>query len=67
MSDCPTPRKQAHTSRDQAVRHVRALQLRRNANQDLHPYRCACGAWHVGHSVVLLRRRIHRALQTGDA
>lgn len=58
---CPTPSKQAHDDRASAVRHVRALR-RVGGSVDLHPYRCPCGAWHVGHSQVSLRRRIHRAL-----
>jgi hypothetical protein len=62
MSRCPTPSKQPHPTCDAAVRHIKALQHKDGA-LDVRPYRCRCGAWHVGHSQPALRKRIRQALR----
>lgn len=66
MTACPTPNKRAHGSETDAWRHANALR-RAGASVDLKPYRCACGAWHVGHSVVSLMQRVRRAKRLGRA
>lgn len=44
---CPTPWKQAHSTRDAA--HAHAYSLRKaKPTIDERPYQCQCGAWHVG-------------------
>jgi hypothetical protein len=45
---CPTPHKIAYTSRDAAQRHVGALYAKDGKVAMVHPYKCKCGAWHVG-------------------
>lgn len=60
---CPTPAKQPHRTESQAWAHVRSLRAERGSSVDVLPYRCECGAWHVGHSKVALDKRIRRALR----
>lgn len=45
---CPTPRKVAYQSRDAAQRHVNSLYSKDGKTAMVHPYKCRCGAWHVG-------------------
>jgi hypothetical protein len=62
---CPTPTKQRHRNRDAAEAAIR--NFRRTAEDllspDLLPYKCECGAWHVGHSKRALDQRIRQALR----
>ena len=59
---CPTPAKVGHPNYDAAVRHM-AFIRRAHRARDLNVYPCSCGAWHVGHSRVLLTKRIRRTLR----
>jgi acetyl esterase/lipase len=60
ITTCPCPSKTAHPTRDAAICHLRRLRAV-GASPDLNVYHCV-GHWHVGRSVVRLRRRIRRAL-----
>lgn len=62
MTACPRPEKVPHKSRGAALTAITSLTAAGRGNPDLQAYRCPCGAWHVGHSSVALRKRIHRAL-----
>ncbi|MGH1563054.1 hypothetical protein [Mumia sp. DW29H23] len=63
MTDCPTPTKRRHRSKDAALAQITSLYSHGRGNPDLNAYRCVCGSWHVGHSSWLLRKRIRRALR----
>lgn len=58
---CPTPGKRRHRSQEEALQHIRSLYTAGRGNPDYRPYRCACGAWHVGHDVRSLTHRIRLA------
>jgi len=63
---CPTPGKVRHPTPQAAAVAMTRLQ-RATGARDLNTYRCPAadgsnGHWHVGHSRVLLSRRIRRAL-----
>lgn len=64
---CPTPEKQSHASKKAAWRHVDSLRHATPVSPDLKPYRCRCGAWHVGHSQASLGFRIREARRRGIA
>lgn len=49
MSACPTPEKHRHRSRIGAVKARDALERDKGIDLALEPYRCPCGAWHLGH------------------
>lgn len=61
MTDCPTPKKVAHSNKSTAAQHQRALEHYRDA-RDLNVYACG-NHWHVGHSRVALSKRIRQALR----
>jgi hypothetical protein len=62
MPECPRPEKIPHRTRWAARAAISALYQAGKGNPDLNAYRCDCGAWHVGHSSVRLRKRIQTAL-----
>lgn len=64
--NCPTPQKVRHTSKTNARKHALNLQAQ-GSSVDLKPYRCTCGAWHVGHSQASLGFRIREARRKGIA
>lgn len=45
---CPTPRKMAYPTRELAQRHVSSLYSKEGRTAMVRPYKCVCGAWHVG-------------------
>ena len=45
---CPTPRKRAHATRKEAEEHVNGLYAKHGKAAAVWPYKCRCGAWHVG-------------------
>lgn len=48
MTDCPTPQKVAHPTRQQADRALgRAWRQGRNAHLPCRAYHCPCGMWHL--------------------
>lgn len=63
---CPATGKVQHATEGAAWAHVRELRRAKGASVDLLPYRCDCGAWHVGHSQVALAKRVRRALRRAD-
>jgi hypothetical protein len=63
VTACPTPDKIRHATEGKAWGHVRELRRVYGARADVVPYRCDCGAWHVGHSQVALSKRIRAALR----
>lgn len=65
MSTCPTPTKIPHATKADALKTLRAMYRTGNGNPDLHAYRCACGAWHLGHDVRHFGKRIKAALRGG--
>lgn len=67
MAECPTPDKVRHASLEDARKHAKALRRFQHASQDVLPYQCVCGTWHIGHSKVNLGKRIHRALYSTAA
>lgn len=52
---CPTPWKVAHPNKIKAFAHMFSLR-RKNGSIDERPYRCRCGAWHVGNRYAPRRR-----------
>ena len=48
VSKCPTPTKIAHPSKAAAQRHAGSLYAREGKAALVKPYKCKCGAWHVG-------------------
>jgi hypothetical protein len=61
---CPSPHKIRHRSRGAAWTALDSLRRSRQGlvSPDLLPYRCVCGAWHIGHDVDALAQRIRTAL-----
>lgn len=62
---CPNPRKIAHPSEAAARAHLDSLRRKDGADY-CRPYRCRCGAWHVGHDRKLLDRAIATAVAAGS-
>jgi hypothetical protein len=62
---CPHPEKRRYASKGDAVEVIRAMYRTGNGNPDLHPYRCQCGAWHIGHDAHHFGKRIKVALKGG--
>jgi hypothetical protein len=46
---CPRPDKDAHRSFRAAIKARDSLEAERGIDIALRPYRCVCGAWHLGH------------------
>ena len=46
---CPHPEKVAHRSFRAALKARDSLEAERGIDIALRPYRCVCGAWHLGH------------------
>lgn len=67
MSSCPHPEKVRHATQADAKAAIRSMYRNGRGNPDLNVYQCACGAWHVGHSVVRFSKRIKAALNAGSA
>lgn len=44
---CPTPRKIAYQTRDQAISADTKQRRRHPKHRASRPYQCACGAWHL--------------------
>lgn len=63
MTACPHPEKLRHRSKGSAIAHIRSLYREGKGNPDLTPYRCVCGAWHVGHDARHFGKRIKIALK----
>lgn len=49
MTACPHPEKTPHRSFNAAMKARDSLEAERGIDIALRPYRCACGAWHLGH------------------
>lgn len=49
MSACPHPEKQRHHNRAAATKARDSLERDKGIELGLEPYRCTCGAWHLGH------------------
>jgi len=47
VNGCPRPDKTRYENQG-AVRGAIRRMSKRHKGQGLHPYRCSCGAWHVG-------------------
>jgi hypothetical protein len=47
--ECPHPEKIAHRSLTTALKAREALEREKGIDLALRPYRCECGAWHLGH------------------
>jgi hypothetical protein len=61
---CPTAYKQAHDTRDDAIRHMQSAS-KELGHTYLNVYQCACGAWHVGRSKKEFQKAINRAVSSG--
>lgn len=46
---CPHPEKHAHRSFRAALKARDSLEAADGIDLGLRPYRCPCGAWHLGH------------------
>lgn len=46
---CPHPEKTPHRSFPAAMKARDSLESTNGIDLGLRPYRCACGAWHLGH------------------
>lgn len=46
---CPHPEKTAHRSFRAAIKARDSLEAVHGIDIALRPYRCVCGAWHLGH------------------
>jgi hypothetical protein len=58
---CPTPHKVAHVTRGEAEKHAGSLYAREGPAALVKPYKCRCGAWHVGgRRKKFGRRRVQR-------
>lgn len=66
---CPHPEKVAHGSFNAALRARDSLETERGIDLGLRPYRCECGAWHLGHqdSVKYSNSRIRSEMKAGRA
>ncbi|MBS45311.1 MAG: hypothetical protein CMH83_19505 [Nocardioides sp.] len=64
MAACPTPDKQRHRTFEAALKARDSLEQSRGIDLALRPYRCKCGAWHIGHrdkrGLRYMRRRTNR-------
>jgi hypothetical protein len=65
MTTCPHPEKRTYADADEAREVIRVMYRTGNGNTDLHPYRCPCGAWHIGHDFAHFQKRIKAALKKG--
>lgn len=61
MPSCPTPKKRAYDHHAQAFDVWKKMQAA-SGQQDLRPYKCQCGKYHVGKSPGLLQRRIIKSI-----
>ncbi len=57
MAECPRPDKRAHESQGAAWEEARGTRAR-YAGDDVKPYLCRCGKWHVGHSRKSFEKRV---------
>jgi hypothetical protein len=58
---CPTPTKVAHPTETAAKRHAGGLYAKEGKVALVHPYKCKCGAWHIGgRRKKFGRRRVQR-------
>lgn len=65
IARCPHTGKQCHTNKGAALAAIRSLNHAGKGSPDMSPYRCDCGAWHIGHDSRLFRKRIKNALAAG--
>lgn len=47
--ECPTPGKHRHGSKRDALLAQESHEREFGIDLSLRPYRCVCGAWHLGH------------------
>lgn len=63
---CPHPQKHAHVSCAAALVHLEHMDRAGKADLTLHPYRCVCGSWHLGHrSPGSVKQQLKKALRAG--
>lgn len=56
---CPRPDKQRHETKALAWDEARATRKKTGGN-DILPYECQCGAWHVGHDRSHFEKRVQK-------